>query len=255
MKYLIFLDIDGTIMSSEGKIHNRTVSAIKEARRRGHMVFINTGRSLDIIPKFLIEAVEPDGIVAGLGANIIVGKKTLVSETISEELMLFAMHIADKYDNTLIIEGENHSASYHGLCYLGKDLEISEPSELYKRFPDIRVSKMTYVKRLSDKACAELEKCFSVFNHPTYAEVGLPGYSKASGMEFLRKRYGVDISHVIAIGDSDNDREMLGAAGIAVVMGNALDEIKAIADFVTLDCCEGGVGYAIEKLILEKDGE
>ena len=98
----------------------------------------------------------------------------------------------------------------------------------------------------------KLDTVFAVFNHPTYAEVGLKGYSKATGMEFLRLRYGVDNDHIIAMGDSDNDKEMLSAAGIAVAMGNALQSIKEMADFVTTDCKDGGVGYAIEKLVLER---
>ena len=53
----------------------------------------------------------------------------------------------------------------------------------------------------------------------------------------------------MAIGDSENDRNMLEFAGIAVVMGNAPDAIKEIADFVTLTNNEAGVAYAVEKLI------
>jgi hydroxymethylpyrimidine pyrophosphatase-like HAD family hydrolase len=55
------------------------------------------------------------------------------------------------------------------------------------------------------------------------------------------------------MGDSDNDTLMLEAAGIAVVMGNGHPDVKKIADFISIDCADGGVGYAIEKLILEKE--
>jgi hydroxymethylpyrimidine pyrophosphatase-like HAD family hydrolase len=72
-------------------------------------------------------------------------------------------------------------------------------------------------------------------------------------MEFLRERFGIDKDHVIAMGDSDNDTLMLEAAGIAVVMGNGHPDVKKIADFISIDCADGGVGYAIEKLILEKE--
>ena len=85
MKYLIFLDIDGTIVS-DGKIHNRTIDGIREAQKRGHMVFINTGRSMDVIQKNVLEAVKPSGIVAGLGAYISVENEVLFSVCATREL-------------------------------------------------------------------------------------------------------------------------------------------------------------------------
>jgi hydroxymethylpyrimidine pyrophosphatase-like HAD family hydrolase len=112
---------------------------------------------------------------------------------------------------------------------------------------------MTYVRPLTEEGTKMLEPHFAVFNHPTYSEIGLKGYSKATGMEFLRERFGIDKDHVIAMGDSDNDTLMLEAAGIAVVMGNGHPDVKKIADFISIDCADGGVGYAIEKLILEKE--
>ena len=60
MKYLIFLDIDGTVRSSKG-IHPRTVNAIAKARALGHKVFINTGRSYCIIPEEIEGMPELDG--------------------------------------------------------------------------------------------------------------------------------------------------------------------------------------------------
>lgn len=251
MIYLIFLDIDGTILSSEGKIHERTIEAIRKAQEAGNKVFINTGRSDGIIPPWLLEKVHPDGVVAGLGAFIRIGNEILLADVLNREMLSFAMDIADECNDTLIIEGENDSASYNGVCYLGEEHIVCGIDELFERYPNIRVSKLTYLHRLPEEAVEKLDTVFAVFNHPTYAEVGLKGYSKATGMEFLRLRYGVDNDHIIAMGDSDNDKEMLSAAGIAVAMGNALQSIKEMADFVTTDCKDGGVGYAIEKLVLE----
>ena len=61
--------------------------------------------------------------------------------------------------------------------------------------------------------------------------------------------FGIDRSHTIAIGDSENDRNMLEFAGTAVAMGNAPAAIKKTADFVTLSNEEAGVAFAVEKLI------
>lgn len=252
MKYLIFLDIDGTILDN-GKIHPRTVDGVREAQKRGHMVFINTGRSMSIIPQIVLDKVKPDGIVGGLGAYIRVGDEVFLSESAPEKLINLSMDVAKKFNNTVILEGENASVSFLATTYLGKDHEIKSVDDIFERFPDINIEKMTYVRPLTEEGTKMLEPHFAVFNHPTYSEIGLKGYSKATGMEFLRKRYGVDKDHVIAMGDSDNDTLMLEAAGIAVVMGNGHPDVKKIADFISIDCADGGVGYAIEKLILEKE--
>ena len=252
MKYLIFLDIDGTILDN-GKIHPRTVDGVREAQKRGHMVFINTGRSMSIIPQIVLDKVKPDGIVGGLGAYIRVGDEVFLSETAPEKLINLSMDVAKKFNNTVILEGENASVSFLATTYLGKEHEVKSVDDIFERFPDINIEKMTYVRPLTEEGTKMLEPHFAVFNHPTYSEIGLKGYSKATGMEFLRKRYGVDKDHVIAMGDSDNDTLMLEAAGIAVVMGNGHPDVKKIADFISIDCADGGVGYAIEKLILEKE--
>lgn len=252
MKYLIFLDIDGTILDN-GKIHPRTVDGVREAQKRGHMVFINTGRSMSIIPQIVLDKVKPDGIVGGLGAYIRVGDEVFLSETAPEKLIKLSMDVAKMSNNTVILEGENASVSFLATTYLGKDHEIKSVDDIFERFPDINIEKMTYVRPLTEEGTKMLEPHFAVFNHPTYSEIGLKGYSKATGMEFLRERFGIDKDHVIAMGDSDNDTLMLEAAGIAVVMGNGHPDVKKIADFISIDCADGGVGYAIEKLILEKE--
>ncbi|MBR3715191.1 MAG: HAD family phosphatase [Clostridia bacterium] len=249
MKYLIFLDIDGTVRSSKG-IHPRTVNAIAKARALGHKVFINTGRSYCIIPEEIEVMLELDGIVCGLGACIVMDGKFLLSECVSKEDVKTIMDFAKRHSNRVNIEGENYCVSYCGPCFLGKEFEVFSYENMYERYPDIRVSKFAFERRLSEEEKNELSDHFVVFNHPHYAEVGIAGYDKATGMRAVSDILGIDDPHFIAMGDSYNDIEMLEAADIAVVMGNSPEDMKENADFVTLHCDEGGVGYAIEKLLL-----
>ena len=78
-------------------------------------------------------------------------------------------------------------------------------------------------------------------------EVSPANTSKASGLRELCDFLGVDLAETIAVGDAPNDTEILQAAGFAVAMGNASDEIKQLADFVTLDNEHDGVAAVIEK--------
>ena len=61
---------------------------------------------------------------------------------------------------------------------------------------------------------------------------------------------GIALSEVMAIGDGTNDISQLSLAGLAVAMGNAPDEVKAVADCITLDVEHNGLAAAIEKFLL-----
>jgi Cof subfamily protein (haloacid dehalogenase superfamily) len=82
---------------------------------------------------------------------------------------------------------------------------------------------------------------------PTYLEVMDPRGSKSNAVQWLIQRMNIDRSEVIAMGDNYNDREMIAFAGMGVAMGNAPDEIKAAADFVTDTNNNDGVRKALEK--------
>ncbi len=66
----------------------------------------------------------------------------------------------------------------------------------------------------------------------------------------LASHLGVQVSEVMAIGDGTNDISLLSAAGFAIAMGNAPDEVKEVADHVTLDVDHSGLAAAIEKFLV-----
>ncbi|AGA78170.1 Cof-type HAD-IIB family hydrolase [Echinicola vietnamensis] len=85
----------------------------------------------------------------------------------------------------------------------------------------------------------------------TYIEIAPKAISKASALEqLLEKKYGISLSEVIAFGDNYNDIEMLQAVGYGVAVGNAREEVKAVADEVTATNKEDGVAIMIEKHLL-----
>ncbi|WP_331715508.1 HAD-IIB family hydrolase [Tessaracoccus coleopterorum] len=81
-----------------------------------------------------------------------------------------------------------------------------------------------------------------------FLEVAAGGVNKATGLEKLCGRLGIDRSEVIAFGDNNNDVEMLGWVGHGVAMGNALPEVAGLADEVTLSNDEDGVALVVERL-------
>ena len=96
---------------------------------------------------------------------------------------------------------------------------------------------------------------FSWTKTPAYPEVDFinviaPDVTKGKALEALASFLGVPLSEVMAIGDGANDVSLLSTAGLAIAMGNASDELKAVADYVTLDVDHRGVTAAIDKFLL-----
>ena len=252
MQYLIFLDIDDTLMSKD-VVHPRTVAGIARARQAGHKVFLNTGRARSIVPESLMEAIQPDGTVCGIGAHVTVGGETLYSRTMDDARIESIMHFLGERSIRAMLEGENESVGFGGPDRLLRPDQVADSfEELKANFPDIRVHKFTVMRPLTEEEILLLGDDVVVFNHPLYSEIAIKGCTKASGIEIVRKALGYARESVIAMGDGSNDMDMLRTAGIAVAMGNATDEVKEISDFVSVPCNEGGVGYAIEKLIFEE---
>jgi Cof subfamily protein (haloacid dehalogenase superfamily) len=83
-------------------------------------------------------------------------------------------------------------------------------------------------------------------SQPRYLEVMNLKASKTNAIRFLLKQYNISVDEIIAIGDNYNDREMISFAGKGVAMGNAPDDIKAVADFVTDTNNHDGVAKALK---------
>ena len=97
------------------------------------------------------------------------------------------------------------------------------------------------------QACPDINVVDGGFSNLEFTRTGV---CKATGLEMLTEYLNISIENVMAIGDSENDIEMLETAGCGIAMGNALDSVKAVAKDVTLGNDEDGVAAAIEKYII-----
>ena len=93
MKYAFFIDIDGTLMF-EGRLPKENIDAIAKARKNGHYVFINTGRSFAAIQPVVKESIQFDGFVTALGSYITVGNKfvslTTAGDTCLRDIFIYS---------------------------------------------------------------------------------------------------------------------------------------------------------------------
>lgn len=248
-KYIIFLDIDGTVF--DGKhVPERTARALARAKASGHKIFLNTGRADCIVTGEIREAVKPDGVVSSMGTGIFVGEECIYSAYMSKEDAEYLVKFGEEQGVFVIVESIERLVSMNGPAFMGQNHFIDRAEELFVIYPDMNVCKVSFMQSISEETLAPLRARFAgVYAHSGYVEIPAGTCNKATAIARVCDYYGVSVDRAIAMGDSGNDIDMVRFAGIGVAMGKATEDIKEAADFITLSCEEGGVGYAIEKLV------
>ncbi len=252
-KCAVFLDIDGTLLHDSFIIPQRNIDVINAARAKGHLVFINTGRSWANIPSVLMEQIEKfDGIVAGSGAMVTIGGKTEFKASMSKDLVkriteyAFAhrefWYIFEGFKNVYAVSNEiRKRADYQ--------IPLQKPQD-YLLMSDDEIQVIAMGVTVPEDFKELFKDELTVFQFDTYADVVVKGLNKAVGIEKVLELTGIKRENTIAIGDSNNDYDMLKYAGIGVAMANSQQSILDIADYVTASNSECGVAKAIEKFLL-----
>lgn len=256
--YAIFLDIDGTLTEKakiktirEDIIPERNKKAIKAARKKGHKVFINTGRGYAALSKDFFEDVQVDGFITALGSYIEIGGEVIYSCPIPKAVL----------DEILdFITKNNLPCRFHcinKLLYYGIDEDyepvwkkVASKEEFYEFLGDDIVSKITIDYALEGEYLDLIEKYFNCYLSGKGGEAVMKGCDKAKAMMKVLSHIGIPKERSVAMGDSINDTEVLELAGISVATGEASDSIKEMCDIITDFAIEGGVGKAIEELLL-----
>lgn len=253
-KCAVFLDIDGTLISDSFRISDDNLKAIAEARAKGHMVFINTGRSWGNIPDELHDQFNLDGIVSGSGAMITINGETVWKSCMSESLVGRVMdYIFNNRQYWAIFEGLNDVYMIPNDERQLRNFQfLIESPEDYKKICDSDEIQVIAMGKIVPDDFKELFKDdLTVFQFDTYADCVVKGLNKAKGIEKVLELTGIKKENTIAIGDSNNDYDMLEFAGIGVAMANSQQRILDMADFITVSAKESGVARAIEKFLLK----
>ena len=255
----VFFDIDGTLWDDKNYIPPSTIDAIHRLQDKGHMAFINTGRTTGFVKNEDLLSIGFDGIVAGCGTQIIVRDRTEFYHGIEPSLAAFAINKVREYGMRPILEGPDYL--YFDMEDFGDD---KYGQRILREIPDdVRGIADNWERwDISKFSCAvdngHLEECrdelsgdfdFMVHN-PFVIEVVPKGFHKGRGLRECCSIVGIDPSDTIAFGDSPNDLEMLEAAGIGIAMGGSKEEVTEVADRVCGGLYEDGIYRALEELNL-----
>ncbi len=267
MKKIIFLDVDGTLVDMHQNIAESTKEAIRKARQNGHYVVLCTGRMYSGIQPRLLE-IGFDGVVASAGANVYWNGEEIYSICIPKEELAKISDILNKHNAIYAFEGidgrfmdELNSKRLTEYCAsLGMEWIINEfpinitetPYDNDKIDSGIYINADVEVDQIQKEVGDKVKVTGASFGEERRfnGELTLMGTHKASGIDYLINHLNLSKDDVIAIGDGLNDLEMIEYANVGVAMGNAVDELKSLADLVTDSIMNDGVYKAFKKLEL-----
>ena len=269
---LIALDLDGTLLNSDKELSDENREALKRAAEAGIEIVPATGRFYQGMPEAIRSLPFVHYVISVNGAEVYdVGKGTaLCRAEIPWEQGVSAMEyldtlpvIYDCYQNgwgwmtkSHYDLAEDYAVSDHHLAMI-RNLRtpVRDLKELLRARKE-GIQKIQFLFRDADlrrellSALPEKFPNFAVTTSiPNNIELNSPEATKGHAIKSLAKCLRIPVSRTMAFGDDLNDMSMLKTAGIGVAMGNAKEEVKKAADFVTEDCDSDGVAKALRQLL------
>ncbi len=270
---LLVVDVDGTLLGKNRRISAEDREALAKARDSGMYVSLSTGRAaqscLEIINQLSLDGYHTFSEGAAVGSpsqGDEVYAKPINKQVVRQMVEFAHRHKIDLdfYSATqYFAERETWSAVAHRHFFYVEPIMV-DFTNLWERERIIKGGLVVLTPSEADKVrdfCRRFSDIlyFSWVTTPVYPGVDFinvvaAGVSKGKALEALTAHLGIAMSEVVAIGDGINDLPLFSKAGLAIAMGNAPDEVKAVADHVTLDVDHSGTAAAIEKFLLQVSG-
>lgn len=264
---LVTIDVDDTLLNSQGELLQSTIEVVKKAVARDIKVVLCSGRPLAGVKHFLNELgiVQDNQYVVTFNGAVIetVTGKTLqksgIDQAIYEKIDQYSKEHGVAYnvvdENSAIITS-NLNVNRITVVQAWENsagVLIRNPNELPE---DDQIIKAVFAdeKDELDKIEADVVKAFGKENYvvradDNFLEIMHPGVNKGIALEILTKKLGFETNEVMAIGDERNDIPMFQVAGTSVVMANGSSEAKKQADFETASNNQNGIALAFEQFV------
>ena len=262
---LLALDMDGTLLNSEKKISPVTSQAIYDLLKKGVAVVLSTGRGLAELKDYS-EELKPINygiLISGGMVYDFTKKKPVTRHPLDTEKALKLLeganaergmvHILTVEKSVVREEDIQNMKDFRMEIYQGMfDRVTTRCNDFEKFIRENEILKFNIYHRSPESRLRNVKRfenlnLTSEFAEETSLESSPKGITKASGLVELCEYLKINLEETIAVGDAYNDIEILKTAGLAVAMGNSIDEVKKIADFVTDDNDNDGVAKVIEK--------
>jgi hydroxymethylpyrimidine pyrophosphatase-like HAD family hydrolase len=264
MPKAVFFDIDGTLINGPKGPFAGDLEAIEAAVKEGHRVFLNTGRSFGNIPLAVLEVPFWSGVAAAGGTQVLLAEPaeplsggrrytTIYRRTIPGDLLQAITARFLQGSQGLVFEGEEGCFAVNSpdpSLTVREPHRVEAPGDFSGPYAGARISKITIEGGISPGERDFLERDFHINAFTGYTEGILRGENKARALALILETLGIRREDSLAVGDSENDLDMIRFAGLGIAMGNACAELKAAAGAITGDCLSGGAGEALRRFVL-----
>lgn len=268
---LITIDIDDTLVNTAKQVTPRVKAALQEANAQGVKVVLTTGRPLPGVQEYLDELglnhqddqyaiTYNGGVVQTTNGEELGGKELAYSDylrlrEVADELGAYLQ--VETIDAAYTSAKEiNYWASRENFLIkmplFIKPVDEMDPNDHYVKF--MFIGDEADIDAWRDALPNDVKEAYYIVKStPQHLEFMHKDATKGSGLLTLADKLGIDQSETMALGDQQNDITMIEAAGLGVAMGNAVPEVKAVADVETTTQNTDGVGVAVEKWVLGRD--
>jgi len=258
----VFIDMDGTLLSSDHSVSKANRQAIQGLLKKGVLVVLISARPLHGILPISKSVVTDDMPIVSLNGGYILHKEEIIYQA--------AVSLQDAASVHNELKGYDVSPIYYSQMDWYAEIDNDRIKKEQKITPitiniqpfadtlDIWDAKKTGPNKILIAGNKDMIKIIEARlnelhgrklniykSQSTYLEVMSQDASKAKAIQLLIKKYGIDQKEIIAIGDNYNDKGMIEFAGMGIAMGNAPEEIKLVADYVTDTNNNDGVAKAL----------
>lgn len=262
---LIATDIDGTILKQNFEFNQEVKDCIKKLTQSGVKVVLVTGRMHSATDFIAEELGLETPIVSYQGGLVKHNDEILYEKNLNPDYAKEIIHWAKKndvhlnlyMDDTLYVEQDNAIIRrYTGERRAGYLVESFDEIKLERinKILAIDFEDENKVTMWADYLSNKYEDIHVVKSTPYFCEICHGEAKKSDAVDFLREYWGLKKEEILTIGDQNNDIELLKAGGIKVAMGNATEELKAVADYVTDTVHNNGFVRAIERFVYDEVG-
>ena len=262
---MVATDIDGTILRGDFGFSPAVKACIKDLCKRGIKVVLVTGRmhcaALKLAQKL------------GLDTPIVSYQGGMIKENSLDGEVYYNKYLEPEYASQIINWAQQNKI--HINLYMDDVLYVEKDDETIRRYTEARyiafkvspfselklekINKILLIDYTSPEKVngwveylnKEYPQLYVVTSTPYFCEISQKKKKKSTAVEYLCKLWGLKKEEVLTIGDQNNDIELLKAGGVKVAMGNATDELKACADYITDTVANDGFVKAVEKFCMD----
>ena len=265
MKKIVFLDIDGTLVTPNYPLSDFVKKGIKKARENGHLIFLCTGRNRVGIESIMSD--DFDGCICSAGGYLeikgeMIETTYLDKEEVEQARKVFEQnHMLYNLESTYMTFASDELRHYFAHALLGDEGTNSEFERLKEQ--QKKEYHMIDISKYQDQGIHKL--CFIAFSrediektkillpnyhfivhemfsqHSINGEIIKKGMDKGLAIKKIVETLHMKMEDTIAFGDGRNDLEMLEEVNTGVAMGNAVPEAKAVANEVCQDVIDDGI--------------